>query len=223
MDNAAYHVVLEGRKVGPYDRRTILGMRIKKTLTSEHVLIGQDGARLTVADLIAQGRGREAFNPARSGSFSLVQARFSASMVAVASGSFDIPRFRGEVEARVQADVLRLAGRYRQGLRRKEGRVKIPLQDVVHAQLRNSQVDLWLRPSGALALQQLSLELFTPEAAGELVGWLPMATPLPESVEPAAQPRAAAVASHHMVWVALTGIVVVVGLVLAVVLFRRLY
>lgn len=26
-----YHVLLEGRTVGPYDRRTIVGMRIKKT------------------------------------------------------------------------------------------------------------------------------------------------------------------------------------------------
>jgi len=35
VDQTIYHVLLEGRKVGPYDRRTIVGMRIKKTLTSD--------------------------------------------------------------------------------------------------------------------------------------------------------------------------------------------
>ena len=30
--------MLEGRQVGPYDRRTIVGMRIKNTLTSDHLL-----------------------------------------------------------------------------------------------------------------------------------------------------------------------------------------
>src|SRR4029453_7832312 len=52
LDRSIYHVLLEGRTVGPYDRRTIVGMRIKKALASDHVLIGADGDRLTVADLI---------------------------------------------------------------------------------------------------------------------------------------------------------------------------
>ena len=44
-----YHVVLEqGRTLGPFDRRTIVGMRIKKALTSKHVLVDSAGTRLTV-------------------------------------------------------------------------------------------------------------------------------------------------------------------------------
>src|SRR6266542_3970909 len=82
VDQTIYHVLLEGRKVGPYDRRTIVGMRIKKTLTSDHVLIGTDGSQLTVAELIGQRPAKD-FNPDRSGSFSLVQATYGASLAEV--------------------------------------------------------------------------------------------------------------------------------------------
>src|SRR5688572_3025248 len=164
VDQTIYHVLLEGRTVGPYDRRTIVGMRIKKTLTSEHVLIGTDGAQLTVADLIRRRRPTP-FNPERSGSFSVVQATYAASVLEVEGRGMDIPRFKGEIEARVQGEVLRLAGRFRHGLGWKEDRVKIVLKDVVHARIKNSQVELWLRTEKADKLQKLTLELFTPEAA----------------------------------------------------------
>ena len=100
--------------MGPYDRRTIVGMRIKKALTSDHVLIGADGGRMKVADLIHRPRPAS-FNPERSGSFSLVQATYAASLLHVEGRGMDIPRFKGEIEARVQSDVLRLAGRFRKG------------------------------------------------------------------------------------------------------------
>ena len=57
MDNPVYHVVLEGRTIGPYDRRTIVGMRIKKTLTSEHTVVTADGVQLTVGDLLKSRNG----------------------------------------------------------------------------------------------------------------------------------------------------------------------
>ena len=80
MDNPVYHVVLEGRTIGPYDRRTIVGMRIKKTLTSDHVLIDSGGAQLTVADLIGRKPRSNDFHPNRTGGFSLVQATYPASL-----------------------------------------------------------------------------------------------------------------------------------------------
>jgi hypothetical protein len=179
VDETIYHVVLEGRKVGPYDRRTIVGMRIKETLTSDHVLIGADGAQLTVGELIGK-RPAKPFSADRSGSFSVVHATFTASVLEVQGRGLAIPRFKGEVEARVQADVLRISGRFRHGLGWKEGRVKIPLKDAVHARVEGSQVSLWLRPpQPGGALQRVALELFTPEAAGELVEWFHSATPWP--------------------------------------------
>jgi hypothetical protein len=215
-----YHVLLEGRKVGPYDRRTVVGMRIKKTLTSDHVLIGIDGTQLTVGELIGQ-RPAKPFSADRSGSFSLVHATFTASVLALEGQGIGIPRFRGEVEARVQADVLRISGRFRHGLGWKEDRVKIPLKDVVHARVTGSQLDLWLRPAQPGAtLRRVSLELFTHEAAGELVDWFVFATPWSESAAVAMPSRRA---DDKLLWVAgagLGGAVAAIVVLIAVALMQ---
>lgn len=215
-----YHVILEGRQVGPYDRRTIVGMRIRRTLTSDHELVTPEGQRLTVADLVKLRPRDNSFHPLRSGSFSIVQATYSASLLEVDGRGHDVPRFRGEIEARVQQDVLRMAGRYRKGLGWKEDRVKLPLKDVVHARVRNSIVDLWLRSEGHDKLQRITLELFTHVAAGEFVEWLPGATPWPGS-GPDSQPAALAPSPHRGLWVAAAAVVIVLVTVVAVLGFAR--
>jgi len=226
VEQPVFHLVLDGRTVGPYDRRTIVGMRIKNTLSSEHELVDASGMRLTVADLIGRRARANDFNPNRTGGFSIVQATYPASLVDAAGGGFDVPRFRGEMEVRVQSDVLRIAGRSRHGLGWREGRIKIPLPAIVHARVRGAQVDLWLRAAEGAALQQVVLELFTHDAAGELVEWLPGATPPAEPASPAIEPvvaRAARGAGQNMLWVAVAGMVLVVGVVLTVLFLRRLY
>jgi len=124
--------------VGPYTRRTIIGMRIKEALSSDSRLIALDGAELSVADLVKHRPRDNAFNPNRSGSFSLVQATFSVSLLLVEGDEHSIPAFKGEVEARIQTDVLRLAGRFRSGFRYKDDRVKLPLDGIVHARVRST-------------------------------------------------------------------------------------
>lgn len=226
MEQPLFHVVLQGRKVGPYDRRTIVGMRIKKALTSDHVLVDSDGAQLTVADLIGGRPRSNDFHPNRTGGFSVVQATYPASLVSVEGKGLEIPRFHGEVEARVQTEVLRIAGRFRKLLRWKEDRVKLPLADILHARVQGSQVDLWLRTGQSAPLQRISLELFTPEAAGELADWLPAATPWPEP--PSGSGRGSLPAplpgyDHRVLWVSVASIAVVVGVVIAVLMSRRVY
>jgi len=199
-----------------------VGMRIKKTLSSDHVLVDDRGIELTVADLIGRRPRSNDFNPTRTGGFSIVQATYPASLVAVQGKGHEIPRFRGEIEARVQGDVLRVAGRFRKGLGWKEDRVKLPLSDVVHARVTGSVVELWLRAGEGKPLQRVALELFTPETAGELVEWIPGATPYPDLVlgsEPADRPMA----GFRMLLISLLSLVLVVGVVLAVLLGRRLY
>ena len=216
-----FHVLLEGAKVGPYNRRTIVGMRIKNTLTSDHVLVGNDGGELTVADLIGR-RPPEDFSANRSGVFSLVRATFSAALVEADRGTVEVPPFKDEIEARVQLDVLRLAGRYRKGLGWKEDRVKVPLRDIVHARVRGSLVELWLRNAPSKKLQKVVLELFTPQAAGDLVEWLPDATAWPE---PAVAAPAASrnTSGGHGLWVAIGTIAMVLFTVLIVILWPRVH
>ena len=211
MENPLYHVLLEGRRVGPYDRRTIVGMRIKKTLTSADVVVAGNGQQFTVADLVKMGRPDGAFAASRSGSYSVVQAVHSAALVAVHGAA--IPAFKGEIEVRVQTKALRIAGRVRDGLGWKEERVKFPLTDLVHARLRGSMLDLVLRPGGAGKLQRMTLELFTPEAAGEVGEALPQLAPWPEV-------KSSRVASgpHPLVWGAVVGTALAVGSVLVWVL-----
>jgi len=215
VDQTQYHVVLEGRKVGPYDRRTVVGMRIKKTLTSDHVLIGTDGSQLTVGELIGQPR---AFNPERS-SVSIVQATYTAAVVALDARLIGIPAFKGEAEARVQGGVLRIAGRRRSGLGWKEDRFKLPFADVVHARVRGTQVDLWMRAPQKGPLQRMTLEMFTPEAAGELVDWLPSATPW--TGDPLG--HAPSVSDTRTMWMAAAGVagVAIVVVILFALLQRR--
>jgi hypothetical protein len=222
LEEPVYQVMLEGRKVGPYDRRTIVGMRIKKALTSDHVLLASDGSQLTVADLLRFRPRDNSFQPNRSGSYSVVQASYSAGVVNVRGPGPAIPSFRGEVEARVQTDVVRIAGRFRQGLGWREDRVKLPLKKIVHARVRSSVVDMWMRVDGHDKLMRITLELFTPEAAGEFVDWLPEATPWPEPDSQPAPLAKKAPTLNPLLWIAVTGTAMAVGGVLIYVLTRPL-
>jgi len=227
VDNPVYHLLLEGRRVGPYDRRTIVGMKVRKTLRGDQVLLGADGSRITVADLVRQGQqppdsGFAASGNSRlSSSYSVVQDVHSAQLLDVDGTGHAIPPFKGEIEVRVQTKVLRVSGRFREGLAWKEDRVKFPLQDIAHARLRGTVVDLWIRATGQSALQRVSLDLLTPEAAGDLAESLPFAAPWPGSEPLAGRPQAGASAVHPLLWAVVVGTALVVGAVLVWVFTRR--
>ena len=217
MDHPLYHVLLQGRRVGPYDRRTIVGMRIKKTLTSADVVVAGNGQHFTVADLVKMGRPDGGFEASRSGSYSVVQAVHSAALVEARGVA--MPKFKDEIEVRLQTKALRLAGRFRTGLVWKEDRVKIPLSELVHARAHGSVVELALRQGGAGKLQRLVLELFTHEAAADLVAALPQLAPWPEATTVG---MATSGAPNPMVWGAVVGTALVVSAVLVWVLTHRL-
>jgi hypothetical protein len=185
-----YHVLIgEGRRLGPYDRRTIVGMRMKKALSSKSLLESTEGAQLTVGELV-RGRAPDAppadlvgdeSTPSGSGSYSVIQAVQQADLLEVEGTGYTIPPFKGEVEVRVQTKVLRVAGRFRDGRVWKEERVKFPLQDIVHARLQGSVVELGVRPPDGEGLQRLRLDLRSAESAGELAERLPHTVPWPGS------------------------------------------
>ncbi len=218
----AYHVLLEGRSVGPYDRRTIVGMRIKEMLTSDNLLIDNNGVQLTVGDLLAQRVAQNGFDALNSGVFSPVRGTYAASLHSVKGKGYAIPAFKGEIEVRVQADVVRIAGRIRKWLAWKDTRVKIPLAAFVHARVTGSRLDLWLRRGVARPgehLQRMSLELFSAESADELVELLPLVTAPPAAIAPL---PAAASGKNHWVWVAVIGAPAVLIFVALVLVFGRM-
>jgi hypothetical protein len=216
-NNLKYHVLLEGCRVGPYDRRTIVGMRIKETLSSEHVLVDPLGAKLTVGDLLGSPAS---FNPSQSGAFSIVQGTYPAALTGVSGRGLRIPKFVGEMEVRLHSDVLRLAGRYRQAFRQHDTRIKIPLGLITRAQAQGSRVDLWLRSGSEvvvtkdLRLQRLSLDLFSKESAREFLAALPQ-VPGPDLAQSQAVNMPASRA--FLAWgagIAAVGVIVVVLLML---------
>jgi len=167
-EDKLYYVVLEGQTVGPYDRRTIVGMRAKSTLAAESVLIDSEGRRITVDELMRKQQQRDDF--ALSGTFSIVKARYDAE-IAECGKHGPLPRYEGGIEVRVQPDMLRIAGR----MKGRDDRVKIPLADVVHVRARGELADLWLRDGAKL--QVVTLRMQSPEAAKDLASWLPDAKP----------------------------------------------
>jgi hypothetical protein len=225
VDNPVYHVMLEGRRVGPYDRRTIVGMKVKKALSSAHVLVGADGEEITVAELVRQGQpesdAASGDNERPAGSRSVVQGIHAARLLEVEGKGYLIPPFKGDVELRVQTKVLRLSGRFREGLAWREDRVKFPLQDIAHARLRGTVVDLWVRTAEPIGMQRISLDLLKPDAAGELAESLPLTAPWPGSEPLAARATGSPSAAHPLLWTAVVGTAVVVGAVLVWALTRH--
>ena len=227
MEDALYHVLHEGRRMGPYDRRTIVGMRVKKTLSSDQVVVAADGAEMTVGELVHGGLAPmprrvedDTLTPARvGGSYSVVEGIYPANLLEVEGAGYSVPAFKGEIELRVQTKVLRLAGRFRDGLAWKEDRVKFPLPDIQHARLRGNVVDLWVRVAEQGGLQRISLDLLTRDAAGELAGALPHAAPYPGSEPLAARPPGGG--THPWLWAVVVGTAVFVTMVLVWVLLHR--
>lgn len=216
MDNPVYHVLLDGRRIGPYDRRTIVGMKVKKALSSQSVLVGADGTELTVGELVRQGQpqdGSGVIPPGApgGGSYSVVQGIHAARLLEVEGRGFKVPPFKGEVEVRVQTKALRVSGRWREGLAWKEDRVKFPLPDIAHARLRGTVVDLWIRTAGASGTQRISLDLLKPEAAGELAESLPHTAPYPGSEPLAGRTRRRTGPPNPMLWAIIVGSAVVVA------------
>ena len=227
MDNPVYHVLLEGRRVGPYDRRTIIGMKVKKTLDSKSVLVGADGATTTVGALVRQGQPDSGFAVSSAGaplaaasSYSVIQGIHAAQLLEVEGKGLDVPAFKGELEVRVQTKVLRVSGRFREGLAWKEDRVKIPLADITHARLRGTIVDLWIRGAQPKA-QRVSLDLLKPEAAGELAEALPHTAPYPGSEPLAGRSGPRPNPLHPFMWAAIVGSTVVIASLLVWALTRH--
>lgn len=227
MEQPNYHVLLDGRTVGPYDRRTIVGMRIKRTLTSDHLLVTADGTRLTVRELVGGGTARGRGAPGGPATSSRALATYTAILMEAGRRGFAIPRFKGEIEMRVQAEVLRLEGRRRCWFGWKQERIKLPLGGVAQARVTGPRVDLWLAQGGESGpLQRLALHLFTAEAAQEFLGWLPAAASDPERPAAAAARTAdgkGPVPAGRALAIAVAALALVIGMVLLVLMSRRVY
>ena len=231
-----YHVFLQGKQLGPYDQRTIVGMRIKKTLSNGDVLIDQYGGQTTVGQLLGKTSknegagldlGNSVFDTLQTGAYSPVVGLFMARHMHRSKGLVEVPAFVGGVQARAHTDLLRLAGVRRTLFKRKEGRVKIPFGQILRVQQQGAQLALWVRTdTRQTGAPSITLEMHSADDAKALLAALPDSTgreiPDPAAAStPNRQPKPAAMQA----WWPVVGMVGLVGLVLAIfvviMIFRR--
>jgi hypothetical protein len=131
-----YLILLPDKQVGPFDRRTIIGMRIKKLLDNNAPLRRSDGLGLTVAQLMmdrfemADAQGPSAAEGVMaSGLLPTFAVDFGGNWCSAGAMGFV-----GKGELRFQGDVLRISG-LRKGplFSSRQDRVKLPMAAITSA------------------------------------------------------------------------------------------
>jgi hypothetical protein len=126
-----YHLLLKDKKIGPYDRRTIVGMRIKKLIDNDVKVLRSDGHEMTVAQLVADrfemtslsNFQRQIASPPASGVWPAFLIDCGGNMLK--PGAFGL---MGKGELRFQGDHLRITATRKSGLIRKQtDRIKLLL------------------------------------------------------------------------------------------------
>lgn len=160
----SYRLLLENKQVGPFDRRTIVGMRINKLIPKETSILRSDGLLMTAAQLLADRNeqadphtGQLACAPIAMASVQwptfLVNfgGNFGGILGAGALG------FVGRGELRFQSDSLRLSGQRKSGLLRSaQDRVKIAIADIAAVNAQASAAHITLRANHPLVAQRKS-------------------------------------------------------------------
>ncbi len=133
----SYRILLNDKQVGPYDRRTIVGMRIKKLLGNNVALLRSDGLPMTVAQLMmdrfemadAQGGVHHPAGAPASGLWPTFAVDFGGGWRGAGALGFV-----GQGELRFQGDVLRLTGQRKGAMfRSKTERMKLPMNAIASA------------------------------------------------------------------------------------------
>jgi hypothetical protein len=161
-----YLILLNGKQVGPFDRRTVVGMRMKKLLDNNTALLRSDGLPMTVAELtmdrheVATATTQEdsAHNPL-SGVWPSFQVDFGGGWTRAGALGFT-----GPGELRFQGDALRLTGQ-RNGVffGSKQVRITLPIDGVAWTRPSNkdaSILEVMLKPSQLFRnIKRLPLEI----------------------------------------------------------------
>lgn len=133
----SYRLLLQNRQLGPFDRKTIVGMRMKKLVPKETKVLRSDGLMMTVAQLLVDRlEQRDLFTglvPVAPGLVSALWPTFTVDFGGgwLRSGALG---FVGKGELRCQDDALRVSGQRKNKLWGKRlERFKIALTDISHA------------------------------------------------------------------------------------------
>lgn len=176
----SYRLLLQSKQIGPFDRRTIVGMRMKKIITNDVLVMRNDGLMMSVGQLLA-----DRFETTDALTGQMLSAPGFASEIwptflvdfggGLRAGALG---FVGRGELRFQSDVLRISGQRKRAFwGTKLDRAKIALVDIAAINVAlgsDSSVALNLRLGHPLAPvrkgQSVILKLDDADSANELVG-----------------------------------------------------
>ena len=175
-----YSLFVNGKPLGPYERRMIVGMSVKKVITGENMLWRDDGVEMSVEQLI-QDRDESTMasvahdhlalstlGPPSSGMWPQFSVRYGGS--AMKPGAWG---FSGNGQVSYHGDELRFKGQRRNknlGMSRYEE--SLPLSAIALAQCLACILQISLQPGLAFGESNedtlLALEFATPQEANEL-------------------------------------------------------
>jgi hypothetical protein len=130
----SYHLLVGDRQLGPYDRKTIVGMHIKKLVDGKLNLLRSDAHRMTVAQLQAdrfemadaESLRKHAASPPASGIWPTFLINCGGSLMKPGAWGFI-----GRGELRFQGDYLRFTAHRKSGfVSTRQERVKLPLSAI---------------------------------------------------------------------------------------------
>jgi hypothetical protein len=149
-----YQLLVGEHRLGPYDRRTIVGMRIKNLIDSNLQVKRSDGHSMNVAQLLAdrfemadaESLHKQATSPPASGIWPAFLVNCGGSLLKPGALGFI-----GKGELRFQGDHLRITANRKAGLvSTKTERLKLPLLSLASAKADAAQPSvlvLRLKPS----------------------------------------------------------------------------
>ncbi len=132
-----YHLLVGDSQLGPYDRKTIVGMHIKKTIGHNVLVRRSDSHEMTVAQLQADRFEMADAQPVQKQATSATASGIWPTFLINCGGSLLKPGafgFIGKGELRFQGDYLRLTANRKSGLvSTRNERIKLPLSAIQFA------------------------------------------------------------------------------------------
>ena len=147
-----YLISIHGKQVGPFDRRTIIGMRLKKLLDNNTALLRSDGLPMTVAELTMDRHETATARTEHDSAGSPLSGLWPSFLVNFGGGwtGSGALGFTGQGELRFQGGALRLTGlRNRLLFGSKQMRITVPLDGIAwtRASTRDASIlELMLKP-----------------------------------------------------------------------------
>jgi hypothetical protein len=146
-----YSLFVNGKALGPYERRTLIGMRVKGAITNDQLILREDGLELTIADLMDR---RDETKPALLDLPDTVNGFSSSELAAPSTGMW--PRFNvyfggdaahpgacgfiGEGHITYYGDVLRLSGRRKKNKEHEN----LPMASILSSMADGYSLELYL-------------------------------------------------------------------------------